>query len=122
VVARLKINDNVRSSITEVVSQLKINDNIHYLNKQKQFVEKGFSDDISEELAKNLRLSSNEQEKHNDETMVDNIDEIVNHILKNLNEGKELEVMKKHFLNDYCDNHNINLQEVYDWLLNNQAI
>ncbi|RGB40299.1 kinase-like domain-containing protein [Rhizophagus diaphanus] len=47
------------------------------------------------------------------------VDELVNLICKEINEGKELGVTKEHIF-DYFKNHNINLQEIYDWLLHNQ--
>ncbi|GBB88264.1 hypothetical protein RclHR1_01480029 [Rhizophagus clarus] len=47
------------------------------------------------------------------------VDEIVNLISKNLNEGKEGKVVKKIVI-DYLNNNNINLQITYDLLLNNQ--
>ncbi|RIA89584.1 hypothetical protein C1645_824640 [Glomus cerebriforme] len=47
------------------------------------------------------------------------IDELVNLYFKELNEGKLEKVRKQHVL-DYFNNHMINLQEIYLWLLNNQ--
>jgi TPR repeat protein len=47
------------------------------------------------------------------------IDELINLILKEINEGKEERAIKKHVLN-YINKHKIILQEIYDWLLNNQ--
>jgi TPR repeat protein len=47
------------------------------------------------------------------------IDELVNLIFKGLNEGIEEEILKHHVLN-YINNQKIIIQEIYDWLLNNQ--
>src|ERR1044072_5288642 len=47
------------------------------------------------------------------------IDELFNLISKETNEGKEEKVIKQHVLN-YIDSHKIILQEIYNWLLNNQ--
>ncbi|POG67587.1 kinase-like domain-containing protein, partial [Rhizophagus irregularis DAOM 181602=DAOM 197198] len=47
------------------------------------------------------------------------VDEIVNLISKNLNEGKEGKEVKEIVI-DYLDNNNINLKVTYDLLLNNQ--
>src|ERR1043165_1000587 len=47
------------------------------------------------------------------------IDELSNFILKEINEGKEEIVIKQHVLN-YINSHKIILQEIYNWLLNNQ--
>src|ERR1043166_1849712 len=48
------------------------------------------------------------------------IDELLNLILKEINEGKVKKVIKQHVLN-YINNQKItNLQEIYQWLLNNQ--
>src|SRR5437762_1309450 len=47
------------------------------------------------------------------------IDKLVDHYLKMSNEGKEKNVKKQHIL-DYINYHRINLQEIYNWILNNQ--
>jgi TPR repeat protein len=47
------------------------------------------------------------------------IDELINDYSKMANNGKEERVRKKYVL-DYMNNHRINLQEIYNWLLNNQ--
>ena len=47
------------------------------------------------------------------------IDELVNLIFKETNEGKKKEVRNQHIL-DHIDNHKIILQEFYNWLLNDQ--
>src|ERR1043166_10285035 len=47
------------------------------------------------------------------------IDELSHFILKKINEGKEEKVIKQHVLN-YINSHKIILQEIYNWLLNNQ--
>src|ERR1044072_6373811 len=47
------------------------------------------------------------------------IDELFKLMLKEINEGKEGNVIKKHVLN-YINNRKIILQEIYNWLLNNQ--
>src|ERR1043165_6446582 len=49
----------------------------------------------------------------------DVIDEIFNLILREINEGKEEKMIKKHVLN-YINNHEIILPTIYNWLLNNQ--
>src|SRR6266496_1572926 len=46
------------------------------------------------------------------------IDELVNLIFKELNEGKDKKIIKQHILN--YDHHKIILQEIYNWLLSNQ--
>src|SRR5437016_5969740 len=48
------------------------------------------------------------------------IDELVNITFSEINEGKGSVVRKQHFFN-YFDDHKVNLQEIYKWLLNNQA-
>src|SRR5207247_8627667 len=47
------------------------------------------------------------------------INEIVDLILKELNEGKKADIVKQ-LVTDYLDNHNINSQVTYDLLLDNQ--
>src|ERR1043165_7011077 len=47
------------------------------------------------------------------------IDELLYLILKEINEGNE-EKMIKQYVFDYINNHKINLQEIHNWLLNNQ--
>src|ERR1044072_8967344 len=47
------------------------------------------------------------------------IDELFNLISKETNEGKGEKVIKQHVLN-YINSHKIILQEIYNWLLNNQ--
>src|ERR1051326_5675570 len=47
------------------------------------------------------------------------IDELHNLISKETSEGKEERVIKQHVLN-YINSHKIILQEIYNWLLNNQ--
>src|SRR6266536_1096404 len=49
------------------------------------------------------------------------IDELVNLIFKEVNEGKDAKIIKQHVL-DYISNHKINLQEIYNWLLINQNV
>ena len=46
----------------------------------------------------------------------DVIDEIFNLILREINEGKEEKLIKKHVFN-YINNHEIILPEIYNWLL-----
>ncbi len=46
-------------------------------------------------------------------------DELVNIVFKELNEGKEENVIKQHILN-YSNNNNYNIKEICNWLLNNQ--
>jgi TPR repeat protein len=47
------------------------------------------------------------------------IDEVVNLIFKELNQGKEENVIKQHVL-VYINNYNLHLKEIFIWLLNNQ--
>src|SRR6266496_3261592 len=47
------------------------------------------------------------------------VDEFVNIIFKELNEGNDNEVTKQNVFN-YISNHEIILQEIYSWLLKNQ--
>src|SRR6266536_3743121 len=47
------------------------------------------------------------------------IDELVNLIFMDLNKGKEENVRKKQVF-DYIKHHNLDSQEIYNWLLNNQ--
>ncbi|GBB83537.1 hypothetical protein RclHR1_10230007 [Rhizophagus clarus] len=47
------------------------------------------------------------------------VDELINLTFKDLNKGNEDNVRKQHIL-DYIDKHNVILQEIYNWLLNNQ--
>ncbi|EXX58389.1 Skt5p [Rhizophagus irregularis DAOM 197198w] len=47
------------------------------------------------------------------------INELVNLIFKEINEGKSKESMKKHVIN-YINYQMITLQQIYNWLLNNQ--
>jgi TPR repeat protein len=48
------------------------------------------------------------------------VDELVNLILKKLNEGTSEMVIKQHVLNYITNKHKIILQEICNWLLNNQ--
>src|ERR1043165_5453731 len=66
--------------------------------------------------------NSNETDQDINENILDLgivTDELINIILKEINEGKEEKVIKQHVLN-YINNHKIILQEIYNWLLNNQ--
>ncbi|GBC20507.2 kinase-like domain-containing protein [Rhizophagus irregularis DAOM 181602=DAOM 197198] len=47
------------------------------------------------------------------------VDELINITFKDLNDGSENNLRKYHILN-FLNNHNIILQEIYNWLLNNQ--
>ncbi|GBB91176.1 hypothetical protein RclHR1_18310004 [Rhizophagus clarus] len=47
------------------------------------------------------------------------VDELMNNYLQDLNKGKE-EYLVRRGVFDYLNNHEINLQEMYDWLTNNQ--
>ncbi|RGB36227.1 hypothetical protein C1646_90918 [Rhizophagus diaphanus] len=47
------------------------------------------------------------------------VDELINEYVKELNIGREVNARKK-FVLDYLNDHLINLQELYYWLLNNQ--
>ncbi|GBB84163.1 hypothetical protein RclHR1_01080019 [Rhizophagus clarus] len=47
------------------------------------------------------------------------IDDLVNLIFKESNKGKDNEPLKQYVIN-YINGHKIALQEIYDWLLNNQ--
>src|SRR6185436_19413336 len=47
------------------------------------------------------------------------VDELINLTFNDLSKGNEDIVRKKHILN-YINEHNISLQEIYNWLLNNQ--
>src|SRR6266498_1945897 len=47
------------------------------------------------------------------------INELVNLIFKESNEGKDEEIIKQHVLN-YINDHKITSQEIYHWLMNNQ--
>ncbi|GBB84158.1 hypothetical protein RclHR1_01080014 [Rhizophagus clarus] len=48
------------------------------------------------------------------------IDELINLILKEMNEGKSKELIKKHVLS-YIGNKMITFKQLYNWLLNNQC-
>ncbi|GES91151.1 kinase-like domain-containing protein [Rhizophagus clarus] len=48
------------------------------------------------------------------------VDELIELIFMNFNKGKEERVRKQQVL-DYINNYNINLQEIYNWLLRNQT-
>ncbi|GBB84238.1 hypothetical protein RclHR1_10860008 [Rhizophagus clarus] len=54
-----------------------------------------------------------------EEDLIIVIDDLVNYNFKEINEGKDYDTRKQHVL-DYINNHKINLQEIYNWLLNNQ--
>src|SRR6266498_1211993 len=47
------------------------------------------------------------------------VDELINLTFKDLNKGNEDNVRKQHIF-DYINNHKLNLQEIYNWLLSNQ--
>src|SRR6266496_2659703 len=47
------------------------------------------------------------------------VDDLINHIFKEVNEGREA-MRKKQFF-DYINNHKISSREIYIWLLNNQT-
>jgi hypothetical protein len=47
------------------------------------------------------------------------INELVDFYFKEINEGKDYDLRQQHIL-DYLNNHKINLQEINNWLLNNQ--
>src|SRR5437016_6206766 len=46
------------------------------------------------------------------------VDELINITFKDLNQGNEEKVRKRHII-DYINDHEIILQEIYNWLLNN---
>ena len=48
------------------------------------------------------------------------IDELVNLYFEEVNKGRERNIRKK-FVLDYFNSYNINIQEIYNWLLNNQT-
>src|SRR6266542_3972597 len=48
------------------------------------------------------------------------VDELVNFYFEEVNKGKVRRV-KKQFVLDYLNNRNINPEEIYNWLLNNQT-
>src|SRR6266496_5310805 len=47
------------------------------------------------------------------------VDDLINHIFKEVNKGREA-MRKKQFF-DYINNHKISSREIYIWLLNNQT-
>ena len=49
----------------------------------------------------------------------DVVNELVNLDFKEINEGKDKNVRKQHVLN-YIENHAVILQDIYNWILNNQ--
>src|SRR5581483_10475343 len=48
------------------------------------------------------------------------VDELVNIIFNEVNEGKGAVIRKQHLFN-YINDHKVNSQEIYKWLLNNQT-
>src|ERR1044072_9386368 len=69
-----------------------------------------------------LQSSKNSTDQDINENILDFdivIDELLNLILREINEGKEERVIKKHVLS-CINNHKIILQEIYNWFLNNQ--
>jgi TPR repeat protein len=65
-------------------------------------------------------IMSNEREKNLFEKGFDIItDEINDHLIKLANKRIDWQLLKKE-VKDFFNNHNINLKEIYNWLLNNQ--
>src|SRR5579862_4977438 len=69
---------------------------------------------------KEIEPTTKNVKKYNYEDFGMVIDELVNLNFKELNEGKEENARKQHIL-DCINNYEINLQEIYNWILSNQS-
>ncbi|GBC10628.1 hypothetical protein RclHR1_00980005 [Rhizophagus clarus] len=117
-----------RPTMSEVVDRLK---DIIFSNGETTKIDQMYEDDlviiniskpgISSAGGLNKKITNEIYEitEYLNDQLIKHVDELVDLILKEVNEGKELGVTKEHIL-DYFKNYNINLQEIYDWLLHNQ--
>ncbi|GES91157.1 kinase-like domain-containing protein [Rhizophagus clarus] len=105
------INYNLKSDYVDFTSM----NNLLY-GKSSQFIQNFDKINIKEEKPTTQGISKNIFEE--DLNII--VDELVNLYFKELNIGKEVITRKKVVL-DYFNDHHINLQEIYYWLLNNQT-
>ncbi|GBC06908.1 hypothetical protein RclHR1_07130007 [Rhizophagus clarus] len=111
---------NSRPEMNQVVSKLKT-----IITKNKTMTHSNQLDQIIQNFNKinimeiNPTPQINIHENIFEENLNIVIDELVNFSFKEVNEGKEENTRKRHIL-DYIKNFKINLQEIYNWLLNNQ--
>ncbi|RGB36249.1 hypothetical protein C1646_697668 [Rhizophagus diaphanus] len=127
VVAKIKAIVTNSSIITEDYQTFDLTLNHSLIKNKQQFnIDPSTADDLSHEVNFN-RISIREveptiqniNENIYEEDLSIVVNELVNLYFKEVNEGIEERVRKKHIL-DYINNLNINLQEIYNWLLNNQ--
>jgi TPR repeat protein len=95
-----------------IINPSKINDSLYEFSQIIQNSDKINIKEI-EPTIKNINKNIFEGD------LINVIDELVNLILKELNEGKDEELTKRNILN-CINNHDIISQEIYIWLLNNQ--
>ncbi|EXX50443.1 kinase-like domain-containing protein, partial [Rhizophagus irregularis DAOM 181602=DAOM 197198] len=110
----IQVVDKLKTIITE--TNVKQSENVPNLNRElPQIIQNFMKSNIIEiePTTQNINKSIFEE----DLSII--IDELVNLYFKELNEGKEESVRKQHIF-DYINNHKLNLQEIYNWLLNNQ--
>ncbi|RGB36248.1 kinase-like domain-containing protein [Rhizophagus diaphanus] len=108
-----------RPSINEIITKLKqlnnLNCNNNLLQKELSHIIRNFDKNFTKEIVPSIQ-NINETIFEEDLNIV--IDDLINYVFKEITEGREL-VRKKRFF-DYINNRNINLKEIYAWILNNQ--
>ncbi|POG65435.1 kinase-like domain-containing protein [Rhizophagus irregularis DAOM 181602=DAOM 197198] len=113
-------NDQTDKLNSKLQNEQQVNDNIPNTTDSvhgdlSQFINNFHKMDIKETTSPTTSMDVNENIFEEELRIV--VDELVNHYLKEINEGKERNVRKQHII-DYVNNHNS--QEMYNWLLNNQ--
>jgi hypothetical protein len=74
----------------------------------------------NDRLLNEIGSTRSSEEEFTERDLSKNIDEITKLYYEILNEGKSINIRKKYVLN-YLDEHNISKKEIYNWLLNNQS-
>ncbi|RGB42670.1 kinase-like domain-containing protein [Rhizophagus diaphanus] len=110
------ISNTVVTQNTQFSSKQELNGNLGSQRELSQFIQNFDKVNIQEI---DPIILSNEREKVLFEKGFDVIDEVNDYIIKLVNRGIEWQMLKRQII-DYFVNYNINLQEMYKWLLNNQ--
>ncbi|RIA89788.1 hypothetical protein C1645_824310 [Glomus cerebriforme] len=122
VVKKLRIFVPYLNSVA-IDQQNNITDHIQNEKLTSDRIENSLSGELSRMIQNFHNMNTNEIEYNsNTSSGIDlniMVNEIVDLIFKECNKGMESIVIKQHVL-EYFNNHDINLLEIYNWLLNNQ--
>ncbi|PKK77444.1 kinase-like protein [Rhizophagus irregularis] len=108
--------DNEPDNRPTIYQQARLNENLESQREISQFIQNFDKINIQEI---DPIILSNEREKVLFDKGFDIIDEVNDYIIKLVNRGIEWQMLKRQII-DYFVNYNIDLQEMYNWLLNNQ--